>query len=595
MEQLDRDGFPAIALATALWFVFLLTAAPSVGWLDGGELVAASWDLGVSHPPGQPLPTLLWRGVMCIPLGSIAYRATLLSCLFASVCVWPLWLLVRPLVGALQRSLRLPVVGLAVVGCLTAFAPWTQAVRAELYALQLFLALSVLAFLAEGLRARGAERARPLVMMTAFFGLSCATHPLLAAGLLPAVIVGLIGVLRHGRPPGMAWSAVVLLLAASLYLYLPLRSLAQPDLAWGLPHTVSGFIDVITGRAFAHNFSGDDGGTWMSNVGLLGGVLMRDVRPALFLIAPLGAVAVWMAGRKWLVSVAVVAVLGNLGTVIFQNKVFTTNPDLHGYLALSTVLIALLAVCGVALAFRAVAGRARTVVPSGAAWALLGILALSAVPVGMQVNLAPNWLPEMAARARIDGLPPGTVLVTSGNSSAFVGWYLERIERRRPDLRAYHRVMLGHPHYERYLTTRAGRIGGPVDSAALRADAGEALKGSDPAAVEIRPPDLALGKRLMPAGRMMWLTHAPRAAGETEGRHRRLRQRWGPHPDDPVFLRDTEAVQVHLYERVLRASWHASVGQDAALADELQAIETIAPGFVVDLVEPADASWWRQR
>ena len=595
MEQLARGWLLVVALVTALWSIFVLTAAPSVGWLDAGELVAGAWDLGVSHPPGQPLPTLLWRLVMLLPIGSIAYRATVLSCLFAAGCVWPLWLLLRPLVDGLQRPLRLPVVGMAVVASLLGFAPWTQAVRSELYALQLFLALSVLAYLAEVLRTQTGSQARALVMMTALFGLSCATHPLLAAGLLPAVVLGLIGARRRGRLVGLPWGGVALVLAASLYLYLPLRSLASPELAWGLPHSLSGFVDVITGRAFTHNFAGDDGGTWLANLGLLGGVLIRDVSPALCLLAPLGLIAVWIAGSRMLAAVAAVAVVGNLATVAFQNKVFTTNPDLHGYLALSIVLLALMGVCGVALAFGLLARRARLTVSLGAAWASVGVLLLAALAVGMQVNLAPNWLPEMAARARIDALPPGTVVLTSGNSSAFVGWYLERIERRRPDLRSYHRVLLGHPHYERYLESRDARMGTHLDSAAMRADAREALRGSDPAAVEIRPPDLAHGDTLIPAGRMMWLTRAPRDSATIQQRHLQLRARWGPHPDDPVFVRDGEAVQVHLYERVLRASFHASVGQESELLEELQAIEAMAPGFVVDLVEPADASWWRDR
>ena len=54
---------------------------PMLYWLDSRELAAAAWGLGVAHPPGHPLPSLLGRACALLPLGSIALRVGLASAL----------------------------------------------------------------------------------------------------------------------------------------------------------------------------------------------------------------------------------------------------------------------------------------------------------------------------------------------------------------------------------------------------------------------------------------------------------------------------------------------------------------------------------
>src|SRR5215471_13052444 len=52
------------------WFTF----ARNVTLVDSGELILAAAELGVAHPPGTPLHSLLGHLFTLIPLGSIAAR-----------------------------------------------------------------------------------------------------------------------------------------------------------------------------------------------------------------------------------------------------------------------------------------------------------------------------------------------------------------------------------------------------------------------------------------------------------------------------------------------------------------------------------------
>ncbi len=584
-----RRGLLGLALFTA----YLLTAAPSVDWLDVGELVAGSWDLGVSHPPGQPLPTLLWRAAMLVPVGSIAFRATLISALCAALTALPLTLLVRRLAEPLSVGLHTPFVVGICVAALLGFASWPQAVRAEVYAPQLLLAVGVVASSVACASTDERARTRAVVFLVGLLGLSGATHPLLAIGLVPAALAGLVAAGRVAGIRALVPGAVTGLTVMGLHAYLPLRSLARPEFAWGLPHTPDALLAVLSGRSFAHNFSPSDGSMFVHNLTVVVGLLLDDLGPALILLAAAGTAILVVARQRWLASIFALAVAGNLGTVLFQNKVFASNPDLHGYLALTAVLLAATAVYAVFTGLSKLSARIGHRRAALAAYGVIGVLLCNAALVGFQVDRSQNWLAEELMRSHLDGLPPGTVVLTSGNSSAFTDLYAQRIERRRPDVARFHRTLLGHPFYELQLQTHHGAPPAGIDTAALRADARAALTAEGRVvAVEIREPDLAWSTHMRPAGRMMLLSEepVPDALGARDPS-----PRWWPDTSSPTFQRDPDAVQVTLYEGLLRASYYRERGFEDLVELELERLATFASVGPADLPRPQGEGWWRER
>src|SRR5258705_8208858 len=95
VSELPRRSFAAAdaVLAPLLFLagfaVYLFCLGPAAAWLDSGELLAGAHSLGVSHPPGQPLYTLLAKAAMLAPAGGLATRGALLSAA-ASAAAWPL-------------------------------------------------------------------------------------------------------------------------------------------------------------------------------------------------------------------------------------------------------------------------------------------------------------------------------------------------------------------------------------------------------------------------------------------------------------------------------------------------------------------------
>ena len=81
--------WPAIGVAGAALAVYVATLAPGLTFehngADGGDLITAAHTLGVPHPSGYPTYTLLAWLASQLPVGTIAYRANLLSAVCASL------------------------------------------------------------------------------------------------------------------------------------------------------------------------------------------------------------------------------------------------------------------------------------------------------------------------------------------------------------------------------------------------------------------------------------------------------------------------------------------------------------------------------
>jgi hypothetical protein len=110
------------------------TLAPSVATIfdDSLEFQVVCPTLGIAHPTGYPLYTLLGKFFTLIPIGDAAYRVNLMSAFFAALTVVVIYLIVRILTDG---SLAALFASLAI-----AVSPvfWSQAVIAEVYSLNAF-------------------------------------------------------------------------------------------------------------------------------------------------------------------------------------------------------------------------------------------------------------------------------------------------------------------------------------------------------------------------------------------------------------------------------------------------------------------------
>ena len=146
----------AAALGVAVLAIYVRTLAPTVAGGDSGELITVAHTLGVAHPPGYPLYTLLAKLFTLLPAGTIAWRVNLFSAVCGAGAATILFLAVARWSGSLWAGLA--------SASLFAFSPrvWPHSVTAEVFALNnVFLAGLVYLTVRSGKRAPRDVRPAP--------------------------------------------------------------------------------------------------------------------------------------------------------------------------------------------------------------------------------------------------------------------------------------------------------------------------------------------------------------------------------------------------------------------------------------------------
>src|SRR5215468_5572435 len=108
--------------------VYGWTAAPALSWLDAAEFSTAAQALAVAHPPGHPIPSLLGRLLLYLPLGEAPFRVNLASALAGALAVAGVYVAGRTVAGRLVGPRPAAVIGVAAaLGFGLTRAAWEQA------------------------------------------------------------------------------------------------------------------------------------------------------------------------------------------------------------------------------------------------------------------------------------------------------------------------------------------------------------------------------------------------------------------------------------------------------------------------------------
>ena len=179
----------AVGLFAAI--LYGLTLCPTVYWYDSAEFAASAASLGVPHPPGYPLYTLIAHVFTWLP-GEPAFDVNLMSLAFGVASVVLVCVLTRRLGGSWVAAVSAS----TLLATMVSF--WTNAVVAEVYTPGLFFTLGVVAILE---RAHAENRPGLLTLAGLVGGLGVGMHMSIATfGLGYAWLVVTWGIdFRHPR------------------------------------------------------------------------------------------------------------------------------------------------------------------------------------------------------------------------------------------------------------------------------------------------------------------------------------------------------------------------------------------------------------
>ena len=96
--------FPVLSFIIP-FIVYVITLAPSVYFIDSGELGAAASNLNIAHPTGYPLFTLIGNLFSKLPIASKIYNLNLMSAVFGALGSFMLYKLLSLLVIQFRTNL----------------------------------------------------------------------------------------------------------------------------------------------------------------------------------------------------------------------------------------------------------------------------------------------------------------------------------------------------------------------------------------------------------------------------------------------------------------------------------------------------------
>jgi len=216
-------------VSTAIFVLYLVTLAPSIGLWDAGEYVAAAAGFGIPHPPGNPGFVILGRVISLLPIArTVAERLNVLVA-FASALSAGLWFLIAEHVGRRWLGYRRALVAAAasaVVGA-SAFTVWNQSVVNEkVYTISLLLlTFDLWTTLLWQMSPDGRRADRRVILLCYRLGIGYTIH---IAGLLagPALLAAVLytrpRMLRRARFLAACGAAFVIGLTP--YVTLPIRA-----------------------------------------------------------------------------------------------------------------------------------------------------------------------------------------------------------------------------------------------------------------------------------------------------------------------------------------------------------------------------------
>ncbi len=471
------DAIIAGSLSIGFFLLYVNTVAPGLLPADAGELQLVAAKLGVAHPTGFPLYTMLANLATRLPIGlSEAYRVNLLSALTSASTVLLVYLAVRRFSGSRLAGL----LSAAALGTSATF--WSQATTANVRSLTAFFTAAVL-YLLLLLRTRQIDQSqqnqqreepgygdvearkahgRSEVLLEALLGLvlvlAVGHHLSLifvgALFALYAIVVRPAIVRQPGRWPVYLLAAFIGLLPL---LYLPLRGAAG---AIGAPEdltTLAGFVDHVLGLGFRGDlFFVDQAPILWARLRVMVNVLTFQFWPVMLIVMLAGLILLVRRDRLLAAVLAASLVIHTLVAAVYR------APQTVEYMLPVYVLLAFL-YGYVGAFFQHLTALSRQTDRRGVLKSMASVIALVAMMMAVIIQAAGNyrsfsWLSQDRtareyAQPLLEDAPAGSLILADWHWATPL-WYLQEVEGLRPDVD----VQFVYPESGPYALTWANRI-----------------------------------------------------------------------------------------------------------------------------------------
>jgi hypothetical protein len=280
----------ALCVLIFVIIIYIRALPPTVWFIDSGELASVAITLGIAHPTGYPLFTLISHIFSWLPVGTEIYRNNLLSGVFCALGAFMMFFYMHYLLGlynpltsstedktskksgqqkAASKDSKLPntvKISIVIFTCLTlAFSKtyWFVVKLGKVYPIHVFFIITMMLLFLNAIFIQqrtsrsddtgNSNTVNKFFLMFAYaLGLAFSNHMttiLITPAWLTLIIVsGYKDLTRLFKVLGTM--ALFFIISITVYLYLPIRASENPIFIWGNPVTFEKLIWHISGKQF---------------------------------------------------------------------------------------------------------------------------------------------------------------------------------------------------------------------------------------------------------------------------------------------------------------------------------------------------------
>ncbi len=569
-----------VALAAALFCLYVHTLAPGLTGGDGGELLAAACSRAAPHPPGYPSYILFAKPFLALPWGSAAQRLNLLS---AAANAGAAALLLRALITLWRHSTG----GLLAALCFALLdLSWRFATSADVFALNNLAVAAAMAQSAAMLCAPSAARARrSAVALAALLGLALGNHQTFLF-LLPPLLWAVHRARAWSRAFFVTWAL------ASLLPYALMPWLFDSNSPWGwgdLSHVTGLLRHVLRSEYGTLHLSSAAEGTPSGQFLRLLGLWAADLMHGSCGMVPAGLLALVALRRQLTPAQRHFALTWGGGGALYAVAFFLLADlpvDVPVHLEMqSRFWLQLHLICCALAGMGAQLGISHLALPPPVRGALpAGLAALLLLHNGAAGSSAPLNLFDQVGRTTLASLPQNAIVLCRGEHMFNPLRALQACEGLRPDVTVLSVELMHAPWYRQKVRRHDARLHYP--GTLLR----EAASVNPPAfslATFLRA-NLASGRPIFQCDHRSILTpqHRARYRLQQAGLCQQiLPQAMPPTPPEGTSLAILRALQAAMPLPARPSSWEALMQAQIA-----PSAEALAPQLLVGAASQASTS-----
>lgn len=390
---------------------------PTFVFGDAPEFALASKTLGIAHAPGYPLFSLLSHFFSYfLPVNDYAFKCNLFSSFVSTISLLLFFLLLKKLnIGFASAIFSVIFLGFSEIF-------FKQALISEVYSLN---TLFFLIFLLFYVNYKETKDRRFIYLISFVLGVGLGDHHTL----LSLVFIAFLGIFLFEKEwKELPKSLFFFLLGLTVYLYLPLRSVANPVIDFGDPERFNSFYQVITRWQFGFAGRSYSFSSFIDQSNDFALFLNQQFYPLLIICAVFGAYLFYKLNQKIFWIFFLIFLINGILTV------YVLNPDENEYFLVHEFLTPSIVIFSVFFSFAIQSVYKKRALGTVLVGLLLFVMVYKYYEQRFQLNQRKNVYAAKLASDSLIALPEGAFIIGESDYTIFPLQYLQNINHLRKDV-----------------------------------------------------------------------------------------------------------------------------------------------------------------